>query len=228
MDRLLAALRDMAPARAILLTGLSILIAFCADYLRQYLTQARQEVASRLLEHLYPVDPEYVRILSCGCQPSEPSMKTFCPLTSISTCVCADHRGRQATVPSKWWMCFTKRKGCVFRLILSCDSLRLWWADLALGCSLSTIPGSGAHRRRRRRADGEDASAHGRKRAILAGARWEALSWTAYDDGSQNYVLRRRRLAREAGLRLVLAVCQDILTRDTWHSGRICESMREC
>ncbi|CDZ97331.1 actin-related protein arpc3 [Phaffia rhodozyma] len=48
-----------------------------ADHLRSYLTQARQEVVLRLLDHLYPTDNE----------------------------------GHQATVPSKWWMCFTKRKG---------------------------------------------------------------------------------------------------------------------
>jgi len=42
-----------------------------ADYLRQYLTQARQELAARLVDRLY-----------------------------------ADGTGK----PSKWWMCFTKRR----------------------------------------------------------------------------------------------------------------------
>jgi hypothetical protein len=39
-----------------------------ADHLRSYLTQARQELSTRLLDRLYPIDDEYVLYLVTNLQ----------------------------------------------------------------------------------------------------------------------------------------------------------------
>ncbi len=60
-----------------------------ADALRSYLLQARQELATRLCDRLYPLEP--------ATQPD-------------GTPTPASRAGKRQEKPSKWWMAFQKRK----------------------------------------------------------------------------------------------------------------------
>ena len=66
-----------------------LLTSYCADALRSYLLQCRQELALRLCDRLYPVEPE-----------TQPD----------GTPTPANRVGQRQLKPSKWWMAFQKRK----------------------------------------------------------------------------------------------------------------------
>lgn len=61
--------------------------ADCTDALRSYLTQARTELALRLVDRLYPAE----QTVGADGQPTGAV-------------------GPRANVPSKWWMSFQKRR----------------------------------------------------------------------------------------------------------------------
>lgn len=60
-----------------------------SDALRSYLLQTRQELAIRLCDRLYPIEPE-----------TQPD----------GTPTLANRAGKRQEKPSKWWMAFQKRK----------------------------------------------------------------------------------------------------------------------
>lgn len=62
---------------------------FLLDALRSYLLQCRQELALRLCDRLYPIEPE-----------TQPD----------GTPTPANRLGQRQLKPSKWWMAFQKRK----------------------------------------------------------------------------------------------------------------------
>jgi actin related protein 2/3 complex subunit 3 len=64
------------------------------DALRSYLLQARQELAARLCDRIYPVEPE---------------------TQQDGTPTPAERQGQRVTKPSKWWMSFQKRKSVAVR-----------------------------------------------------------------------------------------------------------------
>jgi actin related protein 2/3 complex subunit 3 len=59
------------------------------DALRSYLLQARQELAARLCDRIYPIEPE-----------TQPDGTPTPP----------ERQGQRVAKPSKWWMSFQKRK----------------------------------------------------------------------------------------------------------------------
>lgn len=67
----------------------ALLTSYCSDALRSYLLQCRQELALRLCDRLYPVEPE-----------TQPD----------GTPTPANRIGQRQLKPSKWWMAFQKRK----------------------------------------------------------------------------------------------------------------------